>query len=45
MHHAFLFVNRSGTRMRVLIYDGLRILLAVRKFSLGHFVWCNGLNG
>jgi transposase len=26
-HHAYLFANKSGTRMKVLVYDGLGIWL------------------
>ncbi|NEX63510.1 IS66 family insertion sequence element accessory protein TnpB [Noviherbaspirillum galbum] len=39
-HHAYLFANRNGTRMKVLVYDGLGIWLAARRLNRGRFVWC-----
>nr|WP_217346603.1 IS66 family insertion sequence element accessory protein TnpB [Noviherbaspirillum sp. L7-7A]MBV0881068.1 IS66 family insertion sequence element accessory protein TnpB [Noviherbaspirillum sp. L7-7A] len=41
-HHAYLFVNKSGTRMKVLVYDGLGIWLAARRLNRGRFVWTEG---
>lgn len=41
-HHAYLFANRSGTRMKVLVYDGLGIWLAARRLNRGRFVWGDG---
>jgi transposase len=41
-HHAYLFVNKNGTRMKVLVYDGLGIWLATRRLSRGRFVWTDG---
>lgn len=38
-HHAYLFANKSGTRMKVLVYDGLGIWLAARRLNRGRFVW------
>jgi transposase len=38
-HHAYLFANRSGTRMKVLVYDGFGIWLAARRLNRGRFVW------
>jgi transposase len=42
-HHAYLFANKGSTRMKVLVYDGFGIWLAVRRLSKGRFVWTNGL--
>lgn len=41
-HHAYLFANRSSTRMKVLVYDGFGIWLAARRLNKGRFVWTNG---
>jgi transposase len=41
-HHAYLFANKSGTRMKVLVYDGLGIWLAARRLNRGRFVWTEG---
>jgi transposase len=41
-HHAYLFANKSSTRMKVLIYDGLGIWLAARRLNKGRFVWSDG---
>lgn len=38
-HHAYLFANKSATRMKVLVYDGLGIWLAARRLNKGRFVW------
>lgn len=38
-HHAYLFANRSGTRMKALVYDGFGIWLAARRLNRGRFVW------
>lgn len=40
-HHAYLFANRSGTRMKVLVYDGFGIWLAARRLNRGRFVWAD----
>ncbi|MBS0353200.1 MAG: IS66 family insertion sequence element accessory protein TnpB [Proteobacteria bacterium] len=34
-HHAYLFANRRGTRMKVLIHDGQGIWLACRRLNQG----------
>jgi len=36
-HHAYLFANRRGTRMKVLIHDGQGIWLACRRLNQGRF--------
>lgn len=42
-HHAYLFANKGPTRMKVLVYDGFGIWLAVHRLRKGRFVWTNGL--
>jgi transposase len=32
-HHAYLFANKSGTRMKVLVYDGLGIWLPTASIA------------
>ena len=41
-HHAYLFANRRGTRMKVLIHDGLGLRLACRRLHQGRFRWAEG---
>lgn len=41
-HHAYLFANKSSTRMKVLVYDGFGIWLAARRLNKGRFVWTDG---
>jgi len=41
-HHAYLFANRRGTRLKVLIHDGQGILLACRRLHQGRFRWATG---
>lgn len=41
-HHAYLFANKSATRMKVLVYDGFGIWLAARRLNRGRFVWTDG---
>lgn len=38
-HHAYLFANRSATRMKVLVHDGIGVWLAARRLHRGRFVW------
>jgi len=40
-HHAYLFANKSATRMKVLVYDGFGIWLAARRLNKGRFVWAD----
>lgn len=40
-HTAYLFANRRGTRMKVLVHDGVGIWLASRRLHQGHFIWPN----
>ena len=41
-HHGYLFANRRGTRMKVLIHDGHGIWLAHRRLNQGRFYWRAG---
>ena len=38
-HHAYLFANRRGTRMKLLVHDGYGIWLAQRQLGQGRFHW------
>lgn len=38
-HHAYLFTNRRGNRIKVLVHDGFGLWLAVRRLHRGHFLW------
>ncbi|MFV9475570.1 IS66 family insertion sequence element accessory protein TnpB [Advenella sp. RU8] len=38
-HQAYLFSNKRGTRLKVLVHDGLGIWLAVRRLHQGRFNW------
>lgn len=38
-HHAYVFANRSGNRLKVLVHDGIGIWLAARRLHRGGFVW------
>ena len=38
-HHGYLFANRRGTRMKVLIHDGHGIWLAHRRLNQGPVGW------
>jgi transposase len=42
-HHGYLFTNRRGTRMKVLIHDGHGIWLAHRRLNQGRFHWRIGM--
>jgi transposase len=41
-HHAYLFANRRGTRLKVLVHDGQGIWLACRRLNQGRFRWGEG---
>jgi len=41
-HHAYLFANRRGTRMKVLAHGGQGIWLACRRLNQGPFRWADG---
>ena len=38
-YHAYLFANGRGTRMKMLVHDGIGIWLASRRLDQGRFVW------
>jgi transposase len=38
-HHAYLFANRRGTRMKILVHDGYGLWLAQRQLGQGRFHW------
>ena len=37
-HHAYVFTNRSHTRLKVLVHDGIGLWLAARRLHRGRFV-------
>lgn len=38
-HYAYLFANKRGNRMKVLVHDGFGLWLAARRLHQGGFVW------
>ena len=44
-HHAYLFTNSRGNRMKVLVHDGFGIWLASRRLNAGKFNWGVHHNG
>jgi len=38
-HTAYLFANKRGTRLKVLVHDGIGIWWAARRLHQGRFVW------
>ena len=42
LHHAYLFANQRGTRMKVLVHDGQGLWLLSRRLHQGRFVWPHG---
>jgi transposase len=42
LHHAYLFANQRGTRMKVLVHDGQGLWLLARRLHQGRFVWPQG---
>lgn len=38
-HHAYLFANARGSRMKVLVNDGFGLWLVARRLHQGRFVW------
>ena len=38
-HHAYLFANRRGNRLKVLVPDGIGIWLCARRLHQGRFIW------
>lgn len=41
-HHAYLFANRRGSRLKVLVHDGLGVWLLARRLNQGRFHWPQG---
>lgn len=41
-HHAYVFANRTSTRMKMLVHDGIGIWLAARRLHQGRFAWPGG---
>ena len=41
-HRAWLFANRRGNRLKVLVHDGHGLWLAQRRLHQGRFHWCGG---
>lgn len=44
-HCAYLFANKRGNRMKVLIHDGLGIWLCARRLHRGKFCWGEAWRG
>ncbi|NYT83943.1 IS66 family insertion sequence element accessory protein TnpB [Alcaligenaceae bacterium] len=44
-HHAYLFANKRGNRMKVLVHDGIGVWLAARRLNKGRFVWPDAAHG
>ncbi|ERS15428.1 transposase IS66 [Alcanivorax sp. PN-3] len=44
-HQAYLFANRRGNRMKVLIHDGFGIWLCARRLHRGKFHWGDAWRG
>jgi transposase len=38
-HHAYVFANRRGNRLKVLVHDGIGIWLCARRLHQGRFSW------
>jgi len=41
-HHAYLFANRRGNRLKVVLHDGYGLWLAQRRLNQGRFHWPSG---
>ena len=44
-HHAYVFANKSATRLKVLIYDGAGLWLCARRLQAGRFAWPKDATG
>lgn len=44
-HHAYLFANKRGNRMKVLVHDGLGVWLLARRLHQGKFTWAKAWQG
>ncbi len=38
-HHAQVFANRRGDRLKVLVFDGVGMWLCTRRLQAGNFEW------
>jgi transposase len=38
-HHAYLFANKRGNRVKILVHDGLGLWLLARRLNEGRFKW------
>jgi transposase len=38
-HHGYLFANVRGTRVKLIVHDGLGIWCAARRLNQGRFQW------
>ena len=41
-HHAYLFSNARGTRLKLVVHDGFGVWCAARRLNQGRFVWPHG---
>jgi transposase len=44
-HHAYLFSNQRGHRIKVIVHDGFGIWLCTRRLNQGRFVWSYDSDG
>ena len=44
-HCAYLFANKRGNRMKVLVHDGLGVWLCARRLNRGKFHWAEAWRG
>jgi transposase len=45
IHSAYIFTNKSASRLKVLVYDGSGIWLCTRRLQSGRFVWPRDASG
>ena len=38
-HHAYLFANKRGNRVKILLHDGLGLWLLARRLNEGRFLY------
>ena len=38
-HHGYLFANARGTRMKLLVHNGIGVWCATRRLNQGRFQW------
>ena len=38
-HHGYLFANARGTRMKLVMHDGIGVWCATRRLNQGRFQW------